>query len=839
MNHASVAAGLACAIPPVSRARTIGIVPFIKQCVRRTHRSLFFGALVLAVSPLPVHTQSANGNIVGTVTAAGKPLRGALVSVNAVARTAVTDERGRFRLATIPAGTVQVDVRAVGWEPRRQQVIVQSGGTLQLDIVLTTRGSALAQVAVTADRNVSDLAKIPASMSVIGANQIESRAALLPGDELTSTAGVIVTRPYDGETAYLTVRGVPNRHSNDTFLTLVDGVPMISSNDEADLARLVPPSLLERVEVVKGPVSALYGRGGVAGAINYITKAASGAPRVEGGVITGSFGLLRPYATLSLPITKDRHTLLLSGFSEARQGWRTSSDRRNGNVFAKDEWRFGRQTQLTTSFNWQDSEGRNPSHIPLRADGSRVTLPIGDSQSRQIPNNGVERSLWMLTSSLAHTFSDAFSVKATLHQRSAALDANLGFADSFDESSNTFVYNGFRGVTESTTRYAELQSTWRPTATLRMITGGSLERVRGHGDEFWTGQYGFDPVTFGFDFYAQRVNATTGQVLNASRFITDRLLNADFDANIGAAYTQLDWAMSPRARLSVGARWDRFTRDVAFGPTTSEGVTQPTGTGKDTDGHLSPKVSLDLSLREDLSAWTSFSEGFSPAFGPVWAFRNRDADLKPEIARNAEVGLKGRLFGGRANFTAALFQLRRNDLLQLVASGGASPKPTNAGEQRSQGVEFESQFGLGSAESGWTGFTSYTYTDSKWIDNVIPASFGPGSFDFSGKYVPNVPFHLASLGLTKRWRAVSVGGWVDYTGHSWMTGDNTVRNPGYALTNATFSWNPKFMSQGAILLTATNLLDERYYVNFATSTGPREAYPGRRREVIATLRWTR
>jgi len=810
----------------------------MRRHLRLPQLPIVLASLLIVLTTRPLPAQDGLGGIAGTVRADAAPLRGALVSIRTLGRTTVTDAEGRFRIGALPPGAVEVDVRAVGWQPLRRQVNVRAGETVQLEIVLTTRGSTLAQVVVTADREVSDLAKVPASVSVAGASQIESRAALLPGDELTSTAGVIVTRPYDGETAYLTVRGVPNRHSNDTFLTLVDGVPMISSNDEADLARLVPPSMLERVEVVKGPVSALYGRGGVAGAINYITRSATAAPRIEGGVIAGSYGLLRPYATVALPIAKDRHTLLLSGFTEERDGWRTSSDRKGSNLFAKDEWRFGDRTQLTTSFNWQDAEGRNPSHIPLRADGSRVTLPRGEAQSRQIPDNGVERSLWMLTSALAHTFSDAFAVKATLHQRSADLDANLGFADSFDETTNTFVYNGFRGVTTSTTQYAELQSTWRPTAALRVITGGSLERVRGHGDEFWTGQYGFDPVTFGFDFYAQRVDATTGQLTNASSFITDRLLNAEFDADIGAAYTQLDWTMGPRARLSVGARWDRFARDVAFGPTTSEGVTQPTGTGKDRDGHLSPKVSLDVTLRDELSAWTSFSEGFSPAFGPVWAFRDRDADLKPEIARNVEVGLKGRLFGGRASFTAALFQLRRMDLLQLVATGGASPLPTNAGEQRSQGLEFESQFALGAPDGGWTGFTSYTYTDSKWIDNVIPEPFGPGSYDYSGKHVASVPFHLASLGLTKRWRTLSVGGWVDYTGRSWMTSDNRVRNPEYALANATFSWTPRFLSRGMFLLTATNLLDERYYVNFATNAGPRESYPGRRREVVATLRWT-
>lgn len=85
----------------------------------------------------------------------------------------------------------------------------------------------------------------------------------------------------------------------------------------------------------------------------------------------------------------------------------------------------------------------------------------------------------------------------------------------------------------------------------------------------------------------------------------------------------------------------------------------------------------------------------------------------------------------------------------------------------------------------------------------------------------------------------AIGGWEDYTGASWMTPQNTFRNPKYLVANATLSWSPPVLRQGTLIVTATNLLDRRFYVNFASLTSPTESYPGRRREVIATIRWTR
>lgn len=792
----------------------------------------------LAVLLVPALAVAQGASLRGTVKAGGAPLPNAQVVLSPTGRGALTDATGSFRFTQLPAGEYIVSARALGRQPVTQAVTLRGGVAATVELELREAGVAFAQVVVTADREVSDIVKVPASVSVLSPDYIETRAAVQPGDELLSTAGVLVTRPYDGETAYITMRGVPNRHSNDTFLGLVDGVPMVTANDEVDLARLVLPSLLQRVEVVKGPVSALYGRGGIAGAVHYITRPAFGAPRFEGGILSGSYGLLRPYASAALELVPGKNALLVSALAERREGWRESSDRSLSNLFVKNDWTLGARTTLATTFNLQASEGRNPSHIPLDSLGRRATLPRGEDASFQIPNNGVDRTLWMATSTLRRTMSDVLELRVTGHARYTKSDANLGFADSYDAASNTLSWNGFNGITRNHAAYGEAQATWRPIPAMRVITGTSIERQSGHADEFWTGQYGFDPETFTFYFYRQDVDARTGRLTNSAKFIRDQLLNADFRATIGAAYAQADLELSQRARLTLGARWDRFSRDVDFGVTTEEGKPQPTGTGDDRDSHLSPKVSLDVSLTDHVAAWTSFSEGFSPAFGPVWAFRNRERTLKPEVARNLEVGLKGHVLDGRASFTAALFRLQRLDLLQLVPNPGGVPKPANAGEGRSSGLEVETQFALGAPRRGLSGFANYTLTKAEWIDNKIPEEFGDDVFDFSGKEATGIPRHFWSAGITQRLGKATLGTWIDYTGSSWMTPQNTIRNPAYLLANATASWSPSFLRNGTFLLTATNLFDRRYYVNFSSTTTPTESYPGRRRELVATVRWT-
>jgi iron complex outermembrane receptor protein len=117
------------------------------------------------------------------------------------------------------------------------------------------------------------------------------------------------------------------------FLALLDGVPFVSGNDEIDLEQ-IPADVVERVELVKGPMSALYGRGSVSGAINYISKTVPLYQTGSAGVNFGNYGYVKPFASVALPLKPGKNHLFVSGYGESKEGWRDDTNRKAGNIFA-------------------------------------------------------------------------------------------------------------------------------------------------------------------------------------------------------------------------------------------------------------------------------------------------------------------------------------------------------------------------------------------------------------------------------------------------------------------------------------------------------------------------
>jgi iron complex outermembrane receptor protein len=112
-----------------------------------------------------------------------------------------------------------------------------------------TQRMALGTMVVTATRAEEPLKNIPASVSVVTAEAIQQRGNRYIGDELVRVPGIFVTKNDQGTYTSLTIRGVTARHHNDTFVTLLDGIPFITSSDEIDLEQ-ISLALVDRVEVI-------------------------------------------------------------------------------------------------------------------------------------------------------------------------------------------------------------------------------------------------------------------------------------------------------------------------------------------------------------------------------------------------------------------------------------------------------------------------------------------------------------------------------------------------------------------------------------------------------------
>jgi outer membrane receptor for ferrienterochelin and colicins len=260
--------------------------------VRRVLASTLFalGSLPLAAAPLLAQAGSVTGKVTDAST--GQPLGDAnvsAISAGSPAQTTRTSADGAYRLSGLPAGTYTVTVTKVGYQLRRMPNIdVSNGATVTLNTALSSTATMLEAQVVTATRSVPEKAlDAPASISVIPSERIEERPAITVADHLRSTPGVDISRGGIAQ-ANIVSRGFNNAFSG-AMLMLQDyrfaGVPSLRVN--VPFLFTGTNEDIDRMEVLLGPASALYGPNSSSGVLHIITKspfAAQGTTiSVDGG----------------------------------------------------------------------------------------------------------------------------------------------------------------------------------------------------------------------------------------------------------------------------------------------------------------------------------------------------------------------------------------------------------------------------------------------------------------------------------------------------------------------------------------------------------------------------
>jgi iron complex outermembrane receptor protein len=249
---------------------------------RRLTRALV--ALTVA-GPTAALAQS-EGSVRGTVTSAGHgAILGARVATESPGRVAVTDANGRFTLRDLPAGSYSVLVTALGYKPLRRTVSVAGGKTTSVDVQLEPGSLMLSSVIVTATRTPIEATKVASTVNVLTPEHVQSSPARESQDLLREIPGIELPRTSSlvgGTAQIVSIRGVDEGRT----AVLFDGLPINDAWGEwIDWGR-VPKGMLDRVEVVEGGTSNLYGNGAMGGVISFFSRPlAPGAVNmtVEGG----------------------------------------------------------------------------------------------------------------------------------------------------------------------------------------------------------------------------------------------------------------------------------------------------------------------------------------------------------------------------------------------------------------------------------------------------------------------------------------------------------------------------------------------------------------------------
>jgi iron complex outermembrane receptor protein len=222
------------------------------------------------------YAQSAT--LAGTVTDAtdGQPLAGANVVLMDDAGTMVaggaTNLDGTYRITGIPAGTYEVAARFVGYGESNEEVTLAAGQTRTLDFALDAAGFDLNTVVVTASRQREKVLDAPASVSVLDAREVTQVVETSAVAALRNTTGVDISQT-GVDRREVVLRGFNNAFGGSAF-ALVDYRQTAAPALAVNLWSIMPntPIDVERVEVVRGPGSALYGAGVDAGVVHFITK---------------------------------------------------------------------------------------------------------------------------------------------------------------------------------------------------------------------------------------------------------------------------------------------------------------------------------------------------------------------------------------------------------------------------------------------------------------------------------------------------------------------------------------------------------------------------------------
>ena len=645
--------------------------------------------------------------------------------------------------------------------------------------------------------------RTPAAISVVGAQQIRDTQAESVPEALRYTPGV---RPdtfgFDPRNDWFLIRGFT---AQDTGYFL-DGLQLFST---AFGTFRLDPWTLERIDVLRGPASTLYGGSGPGGIIDAISKRPTLVPYHQVTVGVDNFGNAYGAFDLSGPVAQGSpwsYRIAALGRGGGTQVDFTDFDR--GVVAPSLSYRPDGATTLTFLGQYMRDFTNGENFLPYG--GTVRPAPYGRISTRTFTSDPAIDTFQREQAFVGYEFEHSFANNITVRQN---------FRYSYLDIQDKTVYGlGYDGT---------------PTAASAMLARGNFittPRVREVAVDNQA-QATFDAFAathtalVGVDYKHYELNDTQGFALAPSFNLLNRnynvvttspttryTLSTDVQDQLGF-YAQ-DQIAFGRLNLLLSAREDLLDTSIANklypALSTESNPTRLTGRTAaiyNTDTGINPYV------------------GYSTSFNPVLVTNSATQQLlRPESGEQEEVGVKYKAPLVPVTASLALFNLTRSNVL--------TTDPTNAlntiqtGEERSRGIELDTTATLANGLKAVGAFTAYSIENTRDLNSAIV-----------GKRPVAVPEMLSSLFVDYTipdgdWRGIGFGAGERYVGASYADNLNTLRVPDYWLTDAALHYE---RDGYRIAINAQNLLD-RTFVGSCSS--PTACFYGDRRRITGSLTYT-
>jgi len=309
--------------------------------------------------------------ITGKVTDAqtGEPIQDAAVVRLKTGDGTVTDGNGRYELS-LNEGKQTIEIRFVGYASQRKEITAASGQQITLDVKLVPEIFQQEQIVVTANKVSMNRNNVPMNVSIINQLQIEQStesnilpviSSQIPGLFVTER-GVTGFGLAGGSAGKISIRGVGGSEASFPVLLLIDGQPQFMGMMGHAIPDSYVSSDIEKVEVVKGPASILYGTNAMGGALNLITRQQKeDGLTIRGRLMYGSFNTQKYSA--SAGYRKNRLSVLASYNHDQTDGDRPNSNFNIDNGYVKVGYEISPNVMVDANASHSSFKAYDPGSI--------------------------------------------------------------------------------------------------------------------------------------------------------------------------------------------------------------------------------------------------------------------------------------------------------------------------------------------------------------------------------------------------------------------------------------------------------------------------------------------
>ena len=758
-------------------------------------RGMLFFLISALLFPLALHSQQPSRFSVTITDPSGAVIPGANVALHSLdsqhhGLTGTTNSTGEFAGSLHP-GTYRLTVTRSGFEPIERSIEFSGDHPTTLNLTLNLAASS-ASIEVHADNYRAEAAtsasKIPLTLEETPQQEEVLTSELLRARGVESMKQAVEMLPSVG--LQLGEGRRDNffiRDFNAVSDMYIDGV-----RDGAQYYRDL--SNTDRIEVLEGPAAVLYGRGSSGGLINRITK----KPSMEGtlGELTytaGGYGEQRGTADLDtlLPHTSRKLGVRLTGAAEHERSHRHDY--------------------------WMDRYTFAPTLLYKPTDATSISAQVERLRDDRLPDRGIP---YLPATGLpapvpvGNFYGYVGPLPGSNFIHSAVTDGTLDAKHVFTNDWNTHLIQRFAGYS---TRFANMY----PSA-VTPLSGDDYLVARGeyNGTQFltsadtdaeawrtgrWLGmthtlllgaEYGREATDS--TQYNGPTNQTSVDLLNpaptAPILSTTLSRNNRFLGQTYALYAQDLVTLSAHWRALAGIRVDSFRQSLTLRP--------PTNTTPNlarADNAASPRLGLVYQVRRSASLYGNYSRTFDPS-GENLSLAANNADLKPEVTQNYELGAKAELLRNRLLATVSVFRLDRTNIKTTDPSNPLAL--LNLGEQRTDGEELNVE---GNVMRHWQIYGGYSWLDGR----IVSSTTSSNGVSLQGRRPAMSPLNGASLWTTYSFaNGFGLSAGLISRARQFASTDNLAALPAYARLDASlFYRRARYELQANI----QNLANSRFY----------------------------